>query len=242
MNKSIQVLKNIEGDLAAEAAAGPSHAPYKGASSSKFPSSAQGAAPQDPKAVPALKARAEKMLFDASGSLAASGDDAVAECATSELLVNAKEAVDALFVEHGLAAVQASVGMQDKLDKEEAVGLLLADAVGHEIDAADARAVGKRANSKASEERAKLKKAAARAAANATNATKAAEKDVAKAAGLEQRLAELAKAAAAERAAILNATFDLKLPAPRRRRRVVAPRPQPVEESSSEEEEEQSVE
>ena len=105
-----------------------------------------------------LLQRARQMFTGGSGSVAESDESPCDVEVTVELLQLASEAVQTLF-EQERAEVQRSCTM---LDREEALGYLLADVRGQQLLPEEARAIGKRAS--------KHVKAAKEAAAKAAKA------------------------------------------------------------------------
>ena len=135
--------------------------------------------------VPAmLNQRAAIMFTEGDGAPRASGKDPLVKDITLKLLKLARQAVLELFERH-CQAVQANWGTA--IDMEEALGYLICDTLRVEVLAAEARAIGKRANhhlKSAKTDDEKLKK---NASARRSKVNKAAEK-----AGPERACASLA--------------------------------------------------
>ena len=89
-----------------------------------------------------LASRATKMFMEGAGAPRQSHEPALATTPTLWLVKLARQAVSDLFGQHR-AEVQESWG--SALDQEEAVGYLIADALGGELVPAEARALGKKA-------------------------------------------------------------------------------------------------
>ena len=99
------------------------------------------------------------------------------------------------------------------LNKEIALGFLVAHALGRTLSDDEAHEVGKRAGKLISTVKARIEKIKDRAEAKRSAARKAAGKDVALAATLVVRIADLDSEAAAARGELLEQRYDVGLPA-----------------------------
>ena len=173
--------------------------------------------------VPAmLNQRAAIMFTEGDGAPRASGKDPLVKDITLKLLKLARQAVLELFERH-CQAVQANWGTA--IDMEEALGYLICDTLRVEVLAAEARAIGKRANhhlKSAKTDDEKLKK---NASARRSKVNKAAEKaGPERAKEFEDKIEAIDTSLAQQRAAHWAKTVDLEIPtAPL----VETPRPTP---------------
>jgi len=127
--------------------------------------------------------------------------------ATFELLKTCTKAVNDLFGARR-ADIHESCGA---LDREEALGYLVADCLGRELIDTEARAVGKRANYRMSACKTEVEKAEASAKKRTSRVRGKVTNEVV----IEARLATIEEEKASAIAAVYDATYDLKLPDPR---------------------------
>ena len=147
-----------------------------------------------------LAARLVEMLFGDGERPKASGEAPAAEKVTNNLIITAKEAVGSLW-----AARREEIRLScapAQIDKEELLGYLLADALGKPLlHSTDARTVGKRAGSQA--------KAAATKLQEAVRGAKAAARVAERKGAPADSAARIAHASAS----VLDAAYDLNIPA-----------------------------
>ena len=160
-----------------------------------------------------LTARATKMFTGGAGGARASGEPAVATFVTPWLIKLAKETVSQLFDLHR-EDVQSSWG--EPIDREEATGYLVMDALGIEILPDETRKLGKKAVKTVYEPKrgvkAKDESIKSAAAAKRAKARRAAERSDERRAGLQQKLAEIDAQRDADRAALWSEELDWQLP------------------------------
>ena len=133
---------------------------------------------------------------------------------TFELLELCVAAVNDLSNDRRADIQQSSA---DTLDREEAFGYLVADCLGRELIDTEARAVGKRANYRMSACKTEVEKAEASAKKRTSRVRGKVTNEVV----LEARLATIEEEKASAIAAVYDATYDLKLPNPKRSKVVV---------------------
>ena len=148
-------------------------------------SSTFGAAPNGCPVVE-LQQRAALMFTSGEGVVEQSGKPHVA-ATTNALLLNASLAIHTLF-EQRRADVERGCG---SLNKEIALGFLLADALGRSLSSDEAREIGKRAGKQVSTVKSKIEKLKERAKGKRSAARKAAKKDPEVQAALVMRIAEI---------------------------------------------------
>ena len=179
-----------------------------------------------------LTARATKMFIGGAGAPRTSQEPAIATFPTPWLIKLARESVWELFDHHGDDVAQS---WGEALDREEAVGYLILDALGIEVTSKEAREFGKKAvlkvylNGKESGKKGVKVRADAiksGAAAKRTKARQAAQKSEAKAAGLREKLAGIDAQRDAELAALWGEELTWELP---QGRVVSAPAPAPID-------------
>ena len=165
-----------------------------------------------------LKERAIRMFIAALGDAPRSARCGTNMCmVTAELIINVTAAIEALMgtpKKHGSHRIEM-IRCCGELDKEEARGWLVADAVGRPLlhrnddrSQNDARDVGKRVLERAGKAERAIAAAKEKAAASVRAAKRAAAKDEAVRSGVAQAEAEAVAAIAAAR----SATVDLDIP------------------------------
>ena len=165
-----------------------------------------------------LAARATRMFTNGDGKPRTSGEDKIATVPTRWLLKLAKDATFELFTHH-LDDVQQSWGAP--LDKEEALGYLICDALGIEVMPEEARAVGKKSSKLLKAAKGPDDKLKGGAAARRTRARQAADKRAAPAGEIAKELATIDEELNGARAAHWGAKVELPLP----RGELVTPKP-----------------
>jgi hypothetical protein len=151
--------------------------------------------------------RAEIMFLSGSGDVFPTSRGWTSAEATFELLETCTKAVNDLFGARR-ADIHESCGA---LDREEALGYLVADCLGRELIDTEARAVGKRANYRMSACKTEVEKAEASAKKRTSRVRGKVTNEVV----LEARLATIEEEKASAIAAVYDATYDLKLPDPK---------------------------
>ena len=183
--------------------------------------------PENLSGTPALRQRLLKMLTGEGERPVGSGEPAAAQEATNELILAAVEAFGPLrqgtwqWWAQNKDAIAASCSPA-LVDKEESLGYLLADALGHALLVPeDARTVGKRGFAQA--------KAVEKRIAEERQCALSAVRRAARVAGNPVDGAQREAAAAAARARVLGARYDLNIPARTVGARRAVPTPPPTE-------------
>ena len=169
-------------------------------------SSTCGAAPNGYTVVE-LQQRAALMFTSGEGVVEPSGEPPVA-ASNNELLLFASLAIHTLF-EQRRADVERGCG---SLNKEIALGFLVADALGCSISVDQAREIGKRAGKQVSSVKSKIEKLKDRARGKRSAARKSAQKEPALEATLVLRIAEIDAELDAARSKLLKQPYDVGLP------------------------------
>lgn len=156
-----------------------------------------------------MRSRASAMFTGGDGVPGQSGEEKLAGAPSMQLIKTAKEAVHELF-ELQRAEVQRSWG--GMLDQEEALAYLICDALGLELLPAEARKIGNKAGILLKAAKAKDEKLRGGASAKRSKVRAAVAKEPARAAGLEERLAEIDSALVTSRAELWRSPEQLNLP------------------------------
>ena len=170
-------------------------------------SSASGAAPNGCSVVE-LQQRASVMFTSGKGFVEISGEPLIAGGTTNAVLLFASLAIHTLF-EQRRADVERGCG---SLNKEIALGFLVADTLNRRISGEEAREAGKRAGKQIATVKTKIDKLKERAKGKRSAARKAAGKDSALALTLVVRIAEIDTELTAARDLLLKQPYDLGLP------------------------------
>ena len=149
-----------------------------------------------------LKERAHAQFLDGLGVPKRSGKPAALENPTDLTLLVVKVAKTTVHDMHVASSTEVKESWGEMLDEMEALAYLVGDHIGRMLVAEEARPIGRELERQLKAAKGEVEKLRGNAAARRSKARKAAEKDEAKAAGLDERLAGIDEELAASRAAV----------------------------------------